>query len=154
MLEGTEYQNECGEYTVVGESKEAILERISNRKNEEEWKQAQERLEMQKQSQTGMAKEELQQMVASEIAEEKAEEISDIQALAEYQEGCLDDLCLRELVRTHKIVLDLSMLRKQKARKFLGEKFASVCFRIDSGRGRSTVSGRGIYTVYTFFQGG
>lgn len=122
LLEGTEYQNECGEYTVVGESKEAILERISNRKNEEEWKQAQERLEMQKQSQTGMAKEELQQMVASEIAEEKAEEISDIQALAEYQEGCLDDLCLRELVRTHKIVLDLSMLRKQKARKFLGEK--------------------------------
>ena len=73
--------------------KKQFLERISNRKNEEEWKQAQERLEMQKQSQTGMAKEELQQMVASEIAEEKAEEISDIQALTEYQEGCLDDLC-------------------------------------------------------------
>ena len=39
---------------------------------------------MQKQSQTGMAKEELQQMVASEIAEEKAEEISRILEMSDY----------------------------------------------------------------------
>ena len=152
LLEGTQYQNECGEYTVTGESKEAILNRISSRKNEEEWKQAQERLEKQKQSQTGMQKEELRNIVATEIAEEKAEEISGIQLLAAYQGDRLNDLCLRELIRTHKIVLSISMLRNHKARVFLGEKlipFASELIQ-EGAEAPFLVEAS---TRYTLFQG-
>lgn len=120
---GRIYHYESDAEGVFCESKEEALASLSERAKweciEEENKNLLKRLESLMECNPEMPEEDLEKQAEESIWEEKLKQLPKLNRLASYQGGSVDKEQLRELIKTHIIVLDASVLLSPNGREFI-----------------------------------